>query len=74
MSDRSANLLAAALQLSDAERAELVTGLLDSLDAADVDAEGLTEDELVAELDRRAGEMRRDPDAGIPWEQVQDMR
>jgi putative addiction module component (TIGR02574 family) len=74
MSDRSASLLAAALQLPDVERAELVTGLLDSLDAADADAEELSEDEFVAELERRAEEMRRDPDAGIPWEQVQNMR
>jgi putative addiction module component (TIGR02574 family) len=74
MSDRSASLLAAALQLPEEERAELAAGLLDSLDPATADAEPLTEDELVAELDRRADEMRRDPDAGIPWEQVQDMR
>jgi putative addiction module component (TIGR02574 family) len=74
MSDRSASLLAAALQLSEAERTELTAGLLDSLDPAATDAELLTEDELIAELDRRADEMRRDPDAGIPWSQVQDMR
>ncbi len=74
MSDRSATLLAAALQLSEEERVELAAGLLDSLDPAAAEADALTEDEVVAELDRRADEMRRDPDAGIPWEQVQDMR
>jgi putative addiction module component (TIGR02574 family) len=74
MSDRSASLLAAALRLSEEERTELTAGLLDSLDPAAADAESLTEDELIAELDRRADEMRRDPDAGIPWEQIQDMR
>jgi putative addiction module component (TIGR02574 family) len=74
MSDRSASLLAAALQLPDADRAELVTGLLDSLDSSDGDAEEMSEDELVAELELRAEEMRRDPDAGVPWEQVRHMR
>ena len=74
MSDRSASLLAVALQLTDEERAELVDGLLTSLDRPDRDINDLTEDELVAELDRRAEEMRRDPDAGVPWEQVQHMR
>jgi len=74
MSDRSASLLAAALQLPEEERAEVAAGLLDSLDPSAADVEPLTEDELVAELDRRADEMRRDPTAGIPWEQVQDMR
>ena len=48
MSERSANLLAAALQLS--------------------------EEELVAELHRRAEELRQNPDAAIPWDQVKDMR
>ena len=74
MSERSASLLAAALQLSEEERAELVEGLLDSLGGPDSDIDRMTEDELAAELDRRAEEMRRDPDAGIPWEQVKDMR
>ena len=74
MSVRSASLLAAALELPEAERAALVARLLDSLDPTVVETEPMTEEELVAELDRRADEMRRDPDAGIPWEQVQNMR
>jgi putative addiction module component (TIGR02574 family) len=74
MSERTASLLAAALQLSEEERAELVEGLLDSLGGPDSDIDRMTEDELAAELDRRAEEMRQNPDAGIPWEQVKDMR
>jgi putative addiction module component (TIGR02574 family) len=74
MSDRSASLLAAALQLSDEERAELVQGLLVSLEQPTATIDDLSEDEVAAELDRRANEMRRDPATGIPWEQVQDMR
>jgi MOSC domain-containing protein YiiM len=35
----------------------------------------LTEDDaFAAELERRAEELRRDPSAGIPWDQVRDMR
>lgn len=74
MSERSASLLAAALQLSDEERAELVEGLMDSLDPPDSDIDRMTEEEFAAELDRRAEELRRDPNAGVPWEQVKDMR
>ncbi|HKB06023.1 MAG TPA: addiction module protein [Gemmataceae bacterium] len=74
MSERTASLLAAALQLSKEERAELVESLLDSLDGSDSDVDRMTDEELAAELDRRAEELRRNPDAGIPWEQVKDMR
>jgi len=74
MSERSASLLAAALELSEQERAELVEGLMDSLAPPDSDIDRLTEEEFAAELDRRAAELRQSPDAGIPWEQVKDMR
>jgi len=74
MSERSANLLAAALQLSDQERAELVEGLMDSLDSPDSNVDRMTEQEFAAELERRARELRQNPEAGIPWDQVKDMR
>jgi len=74
MSERTATPLAAALRLSEEERAELVEGLLDSLDAPVSDIDRMTEEEFAAELDRRAEELRRNPDAAIPWEQVKDMR
>ena len=74
MSERSASLLSAALQLNEKERAELVDGLLNSLAPPESDIDRMTDDELVAELDRRAEELRRDPDAAIPWDQVKDMR
>jgi len=74
MSERSASLLAAALQLSEEERAELLDGLLDSLDPSDADIDRMNEEEFAAELGRRAEELRHNPDAGIPWEQVKDMR
>jgi putative addiction module component (TIGR02574 family) len=68
MSEQSASLLTAALELPEAERAELVTRLLDSLDLSVDDAGPMTDAEFVAELDRRAAEMRSDAEAGIPWE------
>jgi putative addiction module component (TIGR02574 family) len=74
MSERSASLLAAALQLSEEERAELVDGLLDSLDPPGSDFDRMNEEEFAAELGRRAEELRCNPDAGIPWEQVKEMR
>jgi putative addiction module component (TIGR02574 family) len=73
MSERTASLLAAALQLSEEERAELVEGLLDSLGGPDSDIDRMTEEEFAAELDRRAEEFLRNPSVGIPWEQVKDM-
>jgi putative addiction module component (TIGR02574 family) len=74
MSERSASLLAAALQLTEKERAELVDGLLDSLGPPVSDIDRMTDEEFVAELDRRAEELRRAPDAAIPWDQVKEMR
>jgi len=74
MSERSASLLAAALQLTEKERAELVDGLLDSLGPPVSDIARMTDEEFVAELDRRAEELRRAPDAAIPWDQVKEMR
>ena len=74
MSERSANLLAAVLQLSEQERAELVEGLMDSLDSPDSDVDRMTEQEFAAELERRALELRQNSDADIPWDQVKDMR
>jgi len=58
MSQRSTSLLAAALQLSEQERAELLEGLMDSLDSPDSDIDRMTEQEFTAELERRANELR----------------
>jgi putative addiction module component (TIGR02574 family) len=73
MSERTASLLAAALQLSEEERAELVEGLLDSLDGPDSDIDRMTEEEFSAELYRRHEEFLRDPSVGVPWEEVKRM-
>lgn len=72
MSEALTAVLAQALQLPAAERGELIDHLTDSLDPP----EGLdetTDDEFAAELHRRASELRADPTAGIPWDQVKEM-
>ncbi len=74
MSERSASLLAEALKLPAKEQGELIDGLLDALSGATSDTGDLTDDELAAELDRRAEEMRQDSTAGVEWKDVQHMR
>lgn len=73
MSETMAAVLAQALQLTPAERGELIDRLADSFDPP-ADLEPATDDEFAAELHRRAAELRDDPTAGIPWDQVREMR
>ncbi|HLW65157.1 MAG TPA: addiction module protein [Gemmataceae bacterium] len=73
MSEKVAELLKAALVLSLEERQELYECLEDSLDAPDLH-EGMTEEEFIAELNRRHEEFLRDPSVAIPWEEVKKMR
>jgi len=60
----------AALALPEAERAALADQLLASL-SPDGD---MDEEELTAELERRASEFESDPSGGIPWEQLKARR
>lgn len=62
------------MSLSEAEQAELVDGLLAALDGEESELDRMSDDELAAELDRRADELQQDPSAGLPWERVQHMR
>ena len=73
MSERTQALMNEALKLSDLEREELAARLLESLDPPPSDIDQMTEDEFLAELHRRAAEMREDPTSRIPWEEVQKM-
>ena len=56
-------------RLSEADQQELLERLMDRFEP-----EGESDDEFNAELTRRAEELRADPSAGIPWEQVRRMR
>jgi putative addiction module component (TIGR02574 family) len=55
-------------ELSVSERIQLVEDLWDSV-AAENPPLPLSEDEI-AELNRRLDELERNPESGIPWEQV----
>ena len=56
--------------LTAAERIQLAQDLWDSLEPAEIDEAVPLTAEQTAELDRRLAELERDPEAGIPWEQV----
>lgn len=73
MTQRVSELLSSALQLSTSERHELADSLWASLDQDDSYA-GMTEDEFVAELDRRSAELQADPAANMPWEEVRNLK
>lgn len=73
MTQRATELLRAALELSEAERVELLEGIEESLEDGippDRDIDRMTDQEFEAELTRRAQELDRDPSAGIPLEEA----
>lgn len=63
----AAEILERIRNLPESERRELVRQILDEFTEYD---DELTP-EQIAELDRRAEEFSRNPESGIPWEQVQ---
>jgi putative addiction module component (TIGR02574 family) len=66
-------LLQSALLLSPPEREELADCLWASLDPPDGFAD-MTEEELVAELNRRAAELKADPGVGESWDEIRNVR
>jgi putative addiction module component (TIGR02574 family) len=74
MSERTADLLADALRLPDEDRASLTEQLLASFDPRPGEADPVDDAEFLAELDRRAEELRTHPAAGLPWEHVKGLR
>lgn len=67
VSERARQLLEQALELPDAERADLVAELLASLPGDPSDGE---DPEWVSELERRARRAHADPDGGLAWDEV----
>jgi putative addiction module component (TIGR02574 family) len=67
MSDRFQTILDAALALPEAERVVLIDELLESLPP---DTGPLSDEEMLAELERRHAEVEKDPSLAIPWEEV----
>jgi putative addiction module component (TIGR02574 family) len=73
MTPKVTEILTSALALSSAEREELADCLWSSLDAPEA-FDHLTEDEFVAELNRRAAELKANPSLGVSWDEVRNMR
>jgi putative addiction module component (TIGR02574 family) len=67
MSDRLQTILDAALALPEAERVVLIDELVESLPP---DTGPLSEEEMFAELERRAAEVEQGLVTPIPWEEV----
>jgi putative addiction module component (TIGR02574 family) len=67
MPSSSQAIFEAALALPEAERALLVERLLESLPP---EPEELTDDELVAELERRSADFERGTADAIPWSEL----
>ena len=57
-------ILAAALALPESDRAMIAERLLESLSLT---TDGLDDEALIAELERRRAEHERDPSVVIPW-------
>ena len=73
MTQQVTELLSSALLLSPEEREEFADRLWDSLEPPDAHAD-MTEEEFVAELNRRALKLKADPSLGVPWEEVRNTR
>jgi putative addiction module component (TIGR02574 family) len=67
MSDRFQSVLNAALALPEAERVILIDDLVESLPP---DTGPLSDEEMLAELERRHAEFEKDSSLAIPWEEV----
>ena len=67
MNDRYESILKAALALPEAERVFLIDDLMESLPP---DTGPLSDEEMLAELERRHAEYEKDPSIAIPWEEV----
>jgi putative addiction module component (TIGR02574 family) len=67
MTPQTEAVLQAALALPETERLLLVERLMETLPP---ECDEVTEEEFIAELDRRRAEMERDPSVGIPLSDV----
>jgi putative addiction module component (TIGR02574 family) len=67
MNDRFQTILDAALALPEAERVFLIDELMESLPP---DTGPLSDEEMLAELERRHAEVEKDPSIAISWPEV----
>jgi putative addiction module component (TIGR02574 family) len=71
MGPKGRDLLQAALELPEPERAIIAERLLETLSPEDTDP---FEDEFAIELDRRLDEAKRDPSTTLSWTELRDER
>jgi putative addiction module component (TIGR02574 family) len=71
MTTQTQAILDAALALPEAERFALVEQLLEVLSP---DLNDLSDDELLAELERRRAEVRAGTAKGVPWSELKKQR
>ncbi len=74
MSQNTAELLKGALSLPDEDRASFTEALLSSFDPQPGETDAVEDEQLLEELNRRAAELRTNPDAGVAWDAVKEMR
>jgi putative addiction module component (TIGR02574 family) len=67
MTSQAQAVFDAALALPEGERAVLVERLLETLSP---EPDELTDEEMLAELDRRFAEFQQDPSSGVPWSEL----
>jgi putative addiction module component (TIGR02574 family) len=67
MTSQAQAVFAAALALPEGERAVLVERLLETLSP---EPDELTDEEMLAELDRRFAEFQQDPSTAVPWSEL----
>jgi putative addiction module component (TIGR02574 family) len=71
MGPKCRELLHAALELPEGERAIIAERLIETLSPEDADP---FDDDLAVELDRRLEESRKDPSTTLPWSKLRDER
>ena len=67
MNGQTKQVFAAALALPESQRARLAEQLLETIS---LDIDGLSDDELAAELDRRRMQVRRGKARVVPWSEL----
>jgi putative addiction module component (TIGR02574 family) len=67
MSDQYESILKAALALSEMQRVLLIDELVESLPP---ETGPYSDEEILAELERRRAEFEKNPSRAIPWEEV----
>ena len=71
MNDKSLEIMAAAMQLPEAERVLIVERLLESLSP---DGGAALDDSWEAELERRLADFKQSEDGAVSWEELKEQK